>query len=198
MHVPIGSSWPDLAPLRILSEISLKYPQGHKNLCLVKSLSSVLYYMGLVQESGELNLAAYKYEHLSIEEAYHTLQQDMRQYCPCIGIGMALVLPRSVGSRSTKRRRTTKLTLESLLEEKSAFPTVVIPRGTDMCVNHAICVVDDLVFDSTQPKALSLSRETFDWTCGEDGCEGIHLAVRFERGFKTKTLKRSVCLHQFA
>ena len=194
LHVPIGSSRADLAPFTILTDLPLKYPQGHKNLCLVKGLSSALYYMGLVQESGMLNLAAYKYEHLSLEEAYAYLQKDMKHYCPCIGIGRALSLPRSVGARSKKRRKAT-MTFQDLLADKSAFPTVVIPRGIDQCVNHAVCVVDDLVFDSTQPKALSLSKETFDWICGEDGCDGLHFAVRFDRSFKTKALKRKLCLH---
>ena len=88
------------------------------------------------------------------------------------------------------------MTLVALLEDKCAFPMVVIPRGIDNCVNHAICVMDDLVFDSTQPKALSLCKETFDWICGDEGCAGIHLAVRFDHSFKTKALKGSVCLHK--
>ena len=46
------------------------------------------------------------------------------------------------------------------------FPTVVVPQGRDGSVNHAVCIVDDLVFDSTQPKALKLCRETLDWVCG--------------------------------
>ena len=87
------------------------------------------------------------------------------------------------------------MTFQDLLADKSAFPTVVIPRGIDQCVNHAVCVVDDLVFDLTQPKALSLSKETFDWICGEDGCDRLRFAVRFDRSFKTKALKRKLCLH---
>ena len=89
------------------------------------------------------------------------------------------------------------MTLEGLLEDKSAFPTVVIPKGIDQCVNHAVCGVDDLVCDSTQPKALSLFKETFDWICGEDEGKGLHFAVWFDRSFKTKALKRKLCLHTF-
>ena len=88
------------------------------------------------------------------------------------------------------------MTLESLMEDKCALSTMVIPRGFDNCVNHAVCVMDDLVFDSTQPKALSLCKETFDWICGDKGCEGMHMALRFDCSFKTKALKRSVCLHK--
>ena len=88
------------------------------------------------------------------------------------------------------------MTLQDLLQNKSPFPTLVIPRGNDMSVNHAICVVDDIIFDSTQPKALWLTRESLDWICGKQGCEGIHMALRFERGFHTNTLRRDLHLHR--
>ena len=88
------------------------------------------------------------------------------------------------------------MTLQNILEDKSAFPTVVIARGNDMSANHTVCVVDDIIFDSTQPQALWLSKETLDWICGGQGCEGIHLALRFERGFNTFTLRRDLHLHK--
>ena len=49
----------------------------------------------------------------------------------------------------------------------------MIPKGKDAGVNHAVCVVDDLIFDSTQHFTLKLCHESFDWICGEGGCEGI-------------------------
>ena len=61
------------------------------------------------------------------------------------------------------------MTLPNLLEDKSPYPTVIIPWGTDMSVNHAICVIDDISFDSTQPKALWLTKETLDWICAGKG-----------------------------
>ena len=195
LHVPIGNSRADLAPGHTLTNIPLRYPQGELNLCLIKALASTLYYMGLFGESGRLNLCSYKYEHLSLEEARENLQKDMKQCCPCIGIGRGFNLPRGVGVRSKKNRKA-KMTLQNLLEDKSPFPTVIIPRGTDMSVNHAVCVIDDIIFDSTQPKALWLTKETLDWICGGQGCEGIHLALRFERGFNTSTLKRDLQLHK--
>ena len=62
--------------------------------------------------------------------------------------------------------------------------------GKDAGVNHAVCVVDDLIFDSTQHFALKLCRESFDWICGDGGCEGIYFAIHFNRGNHTGTLKR--------
>lgn len=55
-----------------------------------------------------------------------------------------------------------------------------------MGVEHAVCIVDDLIFDSTQPFALTLSKDSLDWICGDGGCVGAYFAVRFQSNFKTK------------
>ena len=63
----------------------------------------------------------------------------------------------------------------------------MISKGKDKSVNHAICVIDDLIFDSTQSLALKLTHSTLDWLCGEKegdnkekvGCEDIYRALCF-------------------
>ncbi|WP_288992857.1 hypothetical protein, partial [uncultured Marinobacter sp.] len=52
--------------------------------------------------------------------------------------------------------------------------------------NHSFVVVDDLIFDSTQSCALKLCRESLDWICGEGGIASIDVALRFNRGYRTK------------
>jgi len=47
-------------------------------------------------------------------------------------------------------------------------------------VNHACCVIDDLVFDASVDYALKLDSRSFDWICGQQGCSGIHCALRFQ------------------
>jgi len=75
--------------------------------------------------------------------------------------------------------------LKQLCTEKSIYPTLVIPQGKDCGVNHAVCIVDDLVFDSTQAFALRLNKKTLDWSVNhEEGCQGIHAMIRFERPSK--------------
>jgi hypothetical protein len=82
--------------------------------------------------------------------------------------------------------------MQDLLHRPSIYPTLVIPLGRDGSVSHAVCVVDDLIFDSTQPWALKCVEESLSWVCncGEKGFVDISLAVRFERPFKTKKLVR--------
>ena len=63
-------------------------------------------------------------------------------------------------------------------------------------MGHAVCVIDNLIFDSTQKHPLRLCQESLDWICGEDGCADIYFAVRFHENYKTKRkLKRQMILH---
>ena len=81
---------------------------------------------------------------------------------------------------SKKKRK--KISVEHLVQKPSPYPTLVIPLGNDGSVNHAICVVDDLIFDSTQQFALKLCHKSFHWIAGELGSNKHVLgAIRFHR-----------------
>ena len=88
------------------------------------------------------------------------------------------------------------MTIDSLIKNRTIFPTIVVPCGENMGAEHAFCVVDDLIFDSTQPFALTLSKKSLKWICGEEGYVHIYFAVRFQTNFNTKRkLERKVILH---
>ena len=83
-----------------------------------------------------------------------------------------------------------KLSIKDLIKNNPSHPLLVIPRGNDCGVGHAVCMIDDLIFDATQEKALKLSKESFDWVCGKGGFDGIYVAIKFDSGWKTSPLKR--------
>ena len=37
------------------------------------------------------------------------------------------------------------MAIESLIKDRTIFPTIVVPSGESMGAEHAFCVVDDLV-----------------------------------------------------
>ena len=78
-----------------------------------------------------------------------------------------------------------KLTIKDLVKNKTIYPTLVIPSGNDGSTGHAVCVVDDLIFDSTQENALKLCRESLDWICGRYGCKELYVAIRFHQPSKS-------------
>ena len=50
------------------------------------------------------------------------------------------------------------MSIDDLLADKTEHPTIVIPLGNDHKVSHTFCVIDDLIFDSTQKFALNSVR----------------------------------------
>jgi hypothetical protein len=47
-------------------------------------------------------------------------------------------------------------------------------------------VIDDLIFDSTQPCAIKLCWDSLDWICGNDGMGSIDVEMRFNAGHGIK------------
>jgi hypothetical protein len=56
----------------------------------------------------------------------------------------------------------------------------VVPLGHDGGIGHAISIVGDLIFDSTQTHALQFCKEALDWCCANNrGFQGVYMAVSF-------------------
>ena len=173
--------------------VRIKFPQGKRNLCLVKSVVSTLYYMDLKHESGMLDNLSHLYNDLPLPMAIKQMKNGMMGIVPQIGLSISYNLPRCFGSRKKQQR---KIHLDSIIGMKTPFPTIVVPLGLDDGVNHAVCVVYDLIFDSTQPTALRLSKASFDYISSWDGCKSIYVAAHFMRGYNVKTFKRDMVLHK--
>jgi hypothetical protein len=85
-----------------------------------------------------------------------------------------------------RRWKMNRLSLDELVQNKTRFPTLVIPRANDGSASHAVFVVDDIIFDATQSHAMKLCKESFDWICGKGGIGDIERALRFEMPHQTK------------
>ena len=99
LHVPAGNSRKegDCAPIELLTNMRIQFPQGKRNLCLVKSLVSALYYMGLKHESGMLDNLSYLYNDLPLPMAIKQIKNDMMKIVPQIGLSTSYNLPRCFG-----------------------------------------------------------------------------------------------------
>jgi hypothetical protein len=76
------------------------------------------------------------------------------------------------------RKRVGKFDLK--METSHRWALVVIPLGGDGGIGHAITIVGDLIFDSTQSHALKLGKNSLDWCCANDrGFESIYMAIKF-------------------
>jgi hypothetical protein len=94
------------------------------------------------------------------------------------------VLLHSINNK--KRQKMNQLSLDELVQNKTRFPTVVIPRVNDGSASHAVVVVDNIIFDATQSHAMKLCKGSFDWTYGKGGIGAIERALHFEMPHETK------------
>jgi len=159
--------------------VKVEYPQGDKNQCLFKAVASALHYCGQVEAASYFSNAAPTVQYLPRDATLKSLRDGMEKHAPVIG-GVLIF------NKKQKRRATNRLSIEEIIQNKTMFPTVIIPRGNDGSASHAVVVVDDIIFDATQSYALKLSRESLDWICGACGMGDIATALRFERPVKTK------------
>jgi hypothetical protein len=65
-------------------------------------------------------------------------------------------------------------------ETSDRWALAVISLGGDGGIGHAITIVGDLIFDSTQSHALKLGNNSLDWCCANDrGFESIYMGIKF-------------------
>ena len=179
--IPLGNARAgyDVLPGYLMTNICLQYTQKEKNQCLYKCVASALHYIGLKSAASFFSMRApvaqSKAGHFAIKE----VRQMMQTEAPVIGDCVMY-------NKKNKKGKINPISLDEILENKTIFPTLIVPVGQDKSVNHAVCVVDDLIFDSTQLMAFKLTKESFDWICGGEGVSCIGEAYRFNRGHATK------------
>jgi hypothetical protein len=95
--------------------------------------------MGLQLEALELAACATLAKSMPDNEAIHCLSKHMKETVPSIGVGFVF----NSSHKQTKR----VLMMQDLLQKPTIYPNMVIPLGRDGSASHAICVVDNLIFD---------------------------------------------------
>jgi hypothetical protein len=62
--------------------------------------------------------------------------------------------------------------------ERTPYLTLLRPVGLDGSLDHAICVVDDLIFDARLKYALKLCEESLHFVCGPKRMSHLGLVFR--------------------
>jgi hypothetical protein len=132
----------DMAPKWIRTKISAAYPQGYDDKCLFLCVASGLHYTGLTEEATKLAALTSESMHLPGTRGMKALRTAM--------IDCAFSIGRPQVLNSPKKKQKNNMTVEDVASIVTEYPTVIIHVCTDGLVNHAICVVDNLIFDSTQ------------------------------------------------
>jgi len=170
--VPLGHPKLDIAPKELLSNVECKYQQKEEQYCLVFALASALHYVGMVEAAQKLVSIADNTTNMNMEDQINVIKAHMVECAPSIGHFEAF--------GQLKKRKKKMLKFDDIIQNRTAYPTIVIPVGGDYSTNHAVCVVDDLIFDSTQKFALKLKMSSFNWVVDcKDGVVSFYGGIRF-------------------
>ena len=168
IYVPVGDAREDdKAPSNLLTNIQVHYTQKNYDTCLSKSVASALHHLNKTRIASVISSMATK-------NTYAPVDVQLNHLC---SVAQEKDWELLVTKWMTKKRMA-KFDLNN--ETSDRWALVVIPLGGDGGIGHAITIVGDLIFDSTQSHALKLGKDSFDWCCANDnGFERIYMAVRF-------------------
>ena len=141
----IGNNRPEdslIAPFGLLTTVKVNYKQGNYSQCLFKSLASALHYVGLKQGGTFISMKAPSIDGLDGQRSLNELKKLMRKGVQQIGDCVTF-------NTKTSKNCMVPLSTVDLLNNLTIYPTVIVLVGNDGSVNHAVTVVDDLIFDST-------------------------------------------------
>ena len=187
----LGAPGDSNSPRHLRSKIHTRYTQGENHHCLAYSLASALHYCGFTDAGRIVWDHAVLWSHLPIDDALLQVRKLVAVTAPSIG-GATQFMKR------TARHRIRQLTIDQVVEQPTPYPWLIVPCTADGVINHALCVVDDLVFDSITPRALRLCHETFAWIFNDQPIT-VHRAMRFDQNITPKkareTYTRAIALH---
>jgi hypothetical protein len=143
-HVPIGSARINEEPsVQLKIEVVVRYPQRDMDYCLPYAVASCLNYMRHVIEAKRVAAMAPDLIYLPGDVVIGRLRTIMQEVLP--EVGQCRIFNKRHGQR---RKNNVVLTVNDLIRCKTPYLTVVSPKGVDSSANHAICVVDDIIFDA--------------------------------------------------
>jgi hypothetical protein len=170
----LGDPWDNPPPKNLTTKVKCLYEQLNRPFCLTYCLASALFYCKFEQEAYLLAKQAIDLAALNMRYQLERIKEFMPNLVPLIGE------PTIFNKRSTSNSRKKRaITWDKLFDDVTRYPTLVIPIRQCGKINHAVCVVDDLIFDASTPFALRLTMDSVNWIFQEENTE-IFVAYRFE------------------
>jgi len=160
----------------LFADVTCEFQQGEERYCLTYGFVSCLFYLNEKRAGNEILKQAEYLSLLPRYDACNLLCDLMLKSLPAIGYS------RQYNVFNKKRSRRKSITAEELCEDLKPHPTLLILEGKDGAISHAVTIVDDLIFDSTLPKALKLCLPSFEAIMSQnEGFYSIAAAYRFDR-----------------
>ena len=188
--IPAGNPNMSKAPKECVTEFKIRYYQGEHKYCLTYSTASALSYLGFEEESNKLIAYADKFSLMPFDDALKGLRRLLTELLPQLGNGhwFNKKLQRS-GKCKTRR----PMDIRTFLVP-TPFLSIAQPIGEDESAGHMVAVVDDLIFDSSSVKVLKLTKQSLDWSCGNN-LKKLGIVLRYPQPKKDSNYVREVLYH---
>ena len=162
------------------TQVVCEYQQNNNDYCLGYAVASALKYMGYEEEANWVIRESSKWGSMDGDEAMIACGVFMRDFVPEMGQWIVYNKPRKSGPIIPMK-------VDDFIKNKqSKTLKVVIPVAEDGSSDHAVTVVDDIIFDARVDYALKLTKESFHLICGKGGMEQIGYIYDFYESFRTK------------
>lgn len=184
-----SSSQIDSPPSWLVLSVPTVYQQANRNYCISYSFASCLHYCGFPCVARTI---------ASFDDVFSTIPLDYAFSVPENLILAHLLLIGQPTKYNTKGKR--KITIKDLIQEKTPYPTILVPIGRNGYCGHCVLVVNDIIFDAITPFGLLLIEESFEWVFGVP-VKHILMAYRFANKAAPKgtkihgTFKRKIVYH---
>ena len=156
---PVMAASDYVVPRKLRTEVPMKLPAEGCRLCLAYAVAGALDYMGQHEAASIAREESFKWCNSPPEVAIALMEKLFSQFIP------EFARPVVYGRHKTGRK-TRYVTLEYIFEQRDGCLWVVFPILNDNA-NHSFCAIDNLIFDTVAPKALSRSKETADFLYGD-------------------------------
>ena len=144
--IPLGNSKQEKAPRYLSTDVDICYYQGEKNYCLVYSVASALKYMGFHENriNKYLRRCAEEVSNMSMTKGIDKVVETLGECFHELG------RPQKYNQRNASKKMREPLTWEELIQRPLPYLTIVVPVGKDGCRNHAIAIIDNIIFDASR------------------------------------------------
>lgn len=174
VKVPVGIGRPTESSKDIRNNPPIAYPQYGEDTCVFSSLSSALHYL----EYQDIALQIDDLKKTLMKEKYATIFENL------MGQVHAFLHDKSYPyfRKACVISKLTNCENFDLLVEASKKPKNlyhVVLRSEDGAENHAICVVNNFIFDGNYTNAKKLSLESLNTSCGDSPFDGVASGYKF-------------------
>ena len=189
--VPLGTAKDSIPPDYLATDVPVHYRQGEKNYCLVYGIASALQYLGMPGIDENLISRAQEISDMPMNGGLKKVIEILDESFPELG------RPQIFNMTNSRRKRKVVMRWEELVETPTPFLTIAVPVGSDGCRNHAVVIIDNIIFDSTAKKALVLCKESLDW-CVDCELTTVGAVIQYNGYLKSSFLHgRKTLVHEF-